>query len=190
LAQATAREWTSACEEKETGHLLQQKVRIDRFYAIRCRTKATRFEHLHDIRPPPYNLTVPAPDNLTTVRRYLQAIASNVPVEELLSFFSPDVVQEGMPNRLKPQGGRCGLAEIRQNYERGQQIMASQQYDVQSAVAEGDTVAIEVLWTGRLAVAVAHLQPGAEMCAHCAIFFQFQDGKIVRQRNYDCFEPF
>jgi ketosteroid isomerase-like protein len=133
---------------------------------------------------------VPENDNLTTVRRYLQAIASNVPVEELLSFFSPDVVQEEMPNRLKPKGGRCGSAEIRQNYERGQQIMASQQYDVQFAVAEGDAAAVEVLWTGRLAVAVAHLPPGAEMRAHCAFFFQFHDGKIVHQRNYDCFDVF
>lgn len=95
-----------------------------------------------------------------------------------------------MPNLLKPQGGRCGLAEIRQNYERGRQIMASQEYHVQSSVAEGDTVAIEIVWTGRLAVTVGHLQPGAEMRARCAIFFEFQDGKILRQRNYDCFDPF
>jgi ketosteroid isomerase-like protein len=138
----------------------------------------------------PYNLVVPANDNLTIVRQYLQAISSNVPVEELLSFFSPDVVQEEMPNRLKPQGGRCGLAEIRSNYERGRQIMASQRYDVQSSIADGDMVAIELIWTGRLAVAVAHLPPGTEMRARCAIFFQFQDGKILRQRNYDCFDAF
>jgi ketosteroid isomerase-like protein len=133
---------------------------------------------------------VPENDNLTTVRRYLQAISSKVPAEELLSFFSPDVIQEEMPNLLKPQGGRCGLTEIRQNYERGRQIMASQQYDVQSSVADGNSVAVEVVWTGRLAVAVGHLQPGAEMRARCAFFFQFQNGKILRQRNYDCLDPF
>ena len=138
----------------------------------------------------PYNPIVPANDNLVTVRRYLQAISSNVSVEELLRFFSPDVVLEEMPNRLKPQGGQCSLAEMRRSYERGQQIMASQQYEVQSSVEDGDTVAIEIIWTGRLAVAVGHLPPGAEMRARCAIFFEFQDGKILRQRNYDCFDAF
>lgn len=133
---------------------------------------------------------MPANENLATVRRYLQAISANVSVEEIVRFFSPDVVQEEMPNRLKPQGGRCGLAEMRQAYERGRQIMASQRYDVQSAIAEGDWVAIEMVWTGKLAAAVGHLPPGAEMRARCAIFFEFQDGKILRQRNYDCFDPF
>ena len=92
-------------------------------------------------------------------------------MEELLSFFSSNVVFEEMPNRLKPQGARCGLAEMRQNYERGRQIMASQQYDVRSSIVDGDMVAIEVLWTGKLAMAVGHLQPGAEMRAQCAFIF-------------------
>ena len=95
-----------------------------------------------------------------------------------------------MPNRLKPKGDRRGIPEIQRDYERGRQIMAFQQYDVQSAVAQGDHVAIEVLWTGKLATAVAHLPPGTEMRAQCAMFFKFQDGKILYQRNYDSFEPF
>jgi ketosteroid isomerase-like protein len=41
-----------------------------------------------------------------------------------------------------------------------------------------------------LGVPVGALTPGAEMRAHFAVFLDFRDGKIVRQRNYDCFEPF
>jgi ketosteroid isomerase-like protein len=139
---------------------------------------------------PAYNSTVSTTDNLSVVRRYLEAISSKVPVEELVGFFSPDIVFEEMPNRLKPQGGRSGLAEMRHNYGRGLQIMASQRYDVRSSIADGDMVAVEVVWTGKLETAVAHLQPGAEMRAQCAFLFEFQDGKIVRQRNYDCYDPF
>jgi ketosteroid isomerase-like protein len=133
---------------------------------------------------------VPENDNLTAVRQYLQAIASKAPVESIHCFYSPDVVQEEMPNRLKPKGDRRGMAELQRDYERGREILASSQYDIQSAVAEGDTVVIEVIWTGRLAVPVGQLQPGAEMRARCAIFFEFQDGRVVRQRNYDCFDAF
>jgi phosphatidylserine synthase len=35
-----------------------------------------------------------------------------------------------------------------------------------------------------------HLQPGAVLRGHCAMVFDFVDGKIARQRNYDCYEPF
>jgi ketosteroid isomerase-like protein len=28
------------------------------------------------------------------------------------------------------------------------------------------------------------------MRAHIAAFLEFRDGKIVAQRNYDCYEPF
>jgi ketosteroid isomerase-like protein len=62
---------------------------------------------------------VPANDNLTAVRQYLEAISSKAPLETLLSFFSPDVVQEEMPNRLKPKGDRRGLPELQRDYERG-----------------------------------------------------------------------
>jgi len=138
----------------------------------------------------PYNRVVSAIDNLAVVYEYLQAISSNVPVEELLGFLAPEIVQEEMPNMLKPQGDSRGRAELQRDYERGRQMIASQRYDIQSSIAMGDTVSIEVIWTGRLAVAVGDLPQGAEMRARCAIFFEFQDGKIVRQRNYDCFETF
>lgn len=137
-----------------------------------------------------YNLGVPANDNLATVRRYLEAIESKVPVEELLGFFSPDAVVEEKPNRLKPNGCHSGVAEMKGAYERGRQIMAWQRYDVRSALAEGDVVAIELVWMGQLAAAVGHLQSGAEMRAQCAMFFEFLDGKILRQRNYDCYDSF
>jgi len=47
-----------------------------------------------------------------------------------------------------------------------------------------------VQWTGTLAVALGTLAPDAEMRARFAVFIDLRDGKIVRQRNYDCFEAF
>jgi hypothetical protein len=54
----------------------------------------------------------------------------------------------------------------------------------------GDTVALEVLWAGTLAVPLGSLPAGSELRARFAVFLEFQkDGKIIRQRNYDCFDP-
>ena len=43
--------------------------------------------------------------------------------------------------------------------------------------------------TGTLAVGFGSLAAGSQMRCHSAMFFEFVDGKIARQRNYDCFEP-
>jgi ketosteroid isomerase-like protein len=60
---------------------------------------------------------------------------------------------------------------------------------VPNAVASADRVALEVEWEGVLAIPVAGLEAGATMRAWFAMFLEFRDGKIVRQNNYDCFEP-
>ncbi|MGC2769335.1 MAG: hypothetical protein WB607_27800 [Candidatus Acidiferrum sp.] len=44
-------------------------------------------------------------------------------------------------------------------------------------------------WTGVLAVAVMGLAPGTGMKAFIATFLTFRDGRIVAQRNYDCYPP-
>jgi hypothetical protein len=44
--------------------------------------------------------------------------------------------------------------------------------------------------TGSPGRCIGQLQPGQEMRAHFAVFLEFRDGRIRRQRNYDCFEPF
>ena len=49
---------------------------------------------------------------------------------------------------------------------------------------------LEVLWAGTLAIPVGSLAAGDEMRAHFAVFIELRDGRIYRQRNYDCFEPF
>jgi ketosteroid isomerase-like protein len=68
-------------------------------------------------------------------------------------------------------------------------MMAAQRYEVLNAIGSGDRVAVEVRWTGTLAVPLGSLPAGGQMRARFAIFLELRDGRIVRQRNYDCFEP-
>jgi steroid delta-isomerase-like uncharacterized protein len=127
-------------------------------------------------------------DNLVLARRYLEALERGDP-EANLAFFADDVVQEEFPNRLVPQGARRDLAALREAARRGSKVMAAQRYEVLNAVAGGNQAALEVQWTGTLAVPFGSIPAGGQMRARFAIFLEFRDGKIVRQRNYDCFEP-
>jgi ketosteroid isomerase-like protein len=130
-----------------------------------------------------------ATDNLAIARRYLAALEAGVTGPELAAFFTPDVVQEEFPNRLLPDGARRGLAELLSGAERGQQVMTAQRFELLHAVTDGDHLALEVQWTGTLAVPLGSLLPGDDMRARFGVFLDFREGQIAAQRNYDCFEP-
>ena len=66
--------------------------------------------------------------------------------------------------------------------------MSRQIYKITHEIAEGDKVALEVEWIGTLAVPFGTIPVGGQMKAFFAVFIEFREGKIVRQRNYDCFE--
>ena len=127
--------------------------------------------------------------NLVTARDYLRAIEQGATGDALARFFTSDVVHELFPNKLAAQGGRSSLAQMLAAAEKGQQVLSSQHYEIQHEMESGNRVALEVLWTGTLALPVAGLQQGAQMRAHFAVFLEFRDGKIAAQRNYDCFDP-
>ncbi len=99
------------------------------------------------------------------------------------------MIQEEFPNRLSPGGARRNLDAILAAARRGREVMASQRYEILHMLADGDRVAVEFRWSGRLAIAVGPLPAGAEMRGRFASFLEFRDGRIVTQRSYDCFEP-
>ena len=128
-------------------------------------------------------------NNLDNARQYLAAIQRGATGDALAQFFAPDVVQEEFPNRVVPNGKRRNLAAMLEGAERGQQVMSAQRFDIRTAIATGDRVILEALWTGTLAIPFGTIPVGGEMRAYTAMFLEFRDGKIVAQRNYDCFEP-
>jgi hypothetical protein len=88
-------------------------------------------------------------DNVIIARRYLAAIGRFAQGDALAAFFTPDVRYEELPNRLKPAGARADLAGL---------------------LAAGDCVALEVRWTGTLAVPIGTLSSASEMTARSAMF--------------------
>lgn len=128
-------------------------------------------------------------DNLETTARYLAALSSGASSEEIEHFYTPDIIQEEFPNRFSPNGAVRDLAALRDAGERGRLAMSRQNFELLNAVASGDQVAAEVQWIGVLATPVGSLPAGGEMRARFALFLEFREGKIARQRNYDCFDP-
>ena len=128
-------------------------------------------------------------NNLELVRTYLHALESGKAGDALRPFFSHDARQVEMPNQLNRRGQESDLERILERSQTGLKMLQWQRYDMVSGIAQGDRVAVEARWTGVLAMGVGTLAAGAEMKASFAMFFQFRDGRIAVQRNYDCFEP-
>lgn len=128
-------------------------------------------------------------DNLRIAKEYIATLSSNAGAEQLDSFFSPDVVQEEFPNRLMPNGATRDLAAMKQGRARGRALLAAEHFELINAVADCDQVVLEVIWTGTVREARGPFVAGQKLRARFAVFMEFRDGRIVRQRNYDCFDP-
>ena len=126
--------------------------------------------------------------NLETVRRYLKTIEDGE-FTMIRDLFAPDASIVQFPNRIYPQGLSASVLQIAEAFEKGRKLLASQTYKIKNELVNRDSVAVEVLWVGKLAVSFGSMAAGSEMRAHSAMFFAFKDGKIVTQKNYDCFVP-
>jgi ketosteroid isomerase-like protein len=133
--------------------------------------------------------TITTTDNLAIARRYLEAVENGAEGGALADFFTKDVVQEEFPNRLQPIGSHRDLNALLADAKKQKKTLRAQKFDVLNSIADGDSVALEILWSGYLAVQVDSLPADSEMRAHISLWLEFRDGKICRQHNYDCFDP-
>ncbi len=118
-------------------------------------------------------------DLLNLTRDYLSAIERGATGAQLAGFYTDDAIQEEYPNQFTPSGARRTVQQILEAADKGRQILTSQTYEIQNSIERESQIALEILWT-------ATLKTGAEMKARFAIFMEYRDGKIARQRNYDC----
>src|SRR5688572_27464239 len=95
--------------------------------------------------------------NVVLAQRYLSAVAAGATGDALAGFFTDDLVQHEYPNRLVPNGVRRDRAAILEGALRGQTVVSAQSFDVHKIVAVGEDVALELTWTGTLAVPLASL---------------------------------
>jgi hypothetical protein len=135
-------------------------------------------------------MTTESYDVLAIAINYLKTIEADASVAELLTYYSETVEQIEYPNRLIPQGAHRNLNDLKEGFLRGKKLITSQTYDIQKSYVVGNTVILETIWTAKLAIPLGKIAAGDEIKAYFAQFIEFENGKIIRQRTYDCFEPF
>src|SRR5690606_14492400 len=128
-------------------------------------------------------------DNIAAVRAYNEAV-ERFDAEAAAAWLHEGVVQTDLPNKLYAKGQVRGRDELKRDLRKGRQVLRSQTYPIATIFASGDRVAVETRWEGVLNVPLGRLQPGDAMVAHICMIFMLRDGKIVGQKNYDCYEDF
>ena len=109
--------------------------------------------------------------------------------DELDSFLAAGFVQEEFPNRLSPNGATRDLTATKEARARGQALLSAESFEIANAVASGEYVAMELKWQATIREVTGPFTAGQVISAKFAVFLEFHQGRILRQRNYDCFDP-
>lgn len=128
-------------------------------------------------------------ERILFVKSYLKSIEDSE-TDLLAKYYHKDAVQVEFPNRFNGVTTKRTQEDIVEGSKRGQNVILKQNYDIQKIYEVGDAVIVEILWSGIVSMPIGKLKQNDKMVAHFAMFLEFEDGKIIRQRNYDCFEAF
>ena len=126
--------------------------------------------------------------NLERTRAFLLAFETRD--GSAASYYAADVTQRELPNALTKDGATRDLAALKRGMDAGRAATRDEKYTIVTMYEQGDTVALECTWSATLNVPFGAISAGEAMTAHIAMFLTWRDGKIISQRNYDCFEPF
>jgi len=127
---------------------------------------------------------------LEITREFIKALEARESFEDLKRFYHVDVMQTEYPNGLAKNTIVRRLQDLEDASQRGRKVLQKESYEIVKEYVAGNTVIIEAVWRGVLAMPVGKIPAGGEMKAYFAQVYEFKDGKIYRQRNYDCFESF
>jgi hypothetical protein len=128
--------------------------------------------------------------NLAAARRYIQLVESFAQPVEFEGVLHPKIQHQEFPNLIMKNGSKRDYATMIAGPQQGRKILTANRFEIVNAIAAGDWVTLEIVWTGTLAIPFGAMAPGDELKAYIATILQFQDGLIVTQHQYDCYEPF
>jgi hypothetical protein len=107
--------------------------------------------------------------------------------EEILH---PHIIQTEYPNLVTKQVKSRSLEGLVNGAKAGKQLLSAQKFEIIGMLAGTGHLTVELQWHGTVALDIASFRKGQVLTAYICTIFEFKDGKIFRQRNYDCYEPF
>jgi ketosteroid isomerase-like protein len=130
-------------------------------------------------------------EHVAVVQAYLalsEALETNL--EAYLAVFHPTVVQTEYPNLLTKTTQHRSLEAILDNVRAGRELLRNPRFEHSTLQtgAEG-SITLETYWQAECMNDFGPMVRGARISAQMCMIFEFQDGLIVRQRSYRCFEP-
>lgn len=125
--------------------------------------------------------------NVTAALSFVRAVEA-MDGGKMEGFFAPDVEQIEMPNAFKPAGQVRDLSALKADIDKSKGIIEQQKYDILNTVAHGDIVVLEMVWHGTVVTDLPPLRAGQKLRAQCVAVFEFHQGKVIKLRNYDCFD--
>jgi hypothetical protein len=125
------------------------------------------------------------------IRYYFSLLESfNTDEIEFKKVLHQDFRQKELPNLLNKNGQESDRTDSIRRAALGKKILSQQKMVIENYFENGAQIVVETTWSGTLAIDVGNLKAKQSIKAYFCIVCEFKDGKIYRQRNYDCFEPF
>jgi ketosteroid isomerase-like protein len=127
--------------------------------------------------------------NLALAKRYIELIADpSSTIEDLKTLFDEQAVWQEMPNKFAPAGRISDFETAAASFQKGRDYLPEQTYTIRQMVASGETVAMEISWTGKVAKGIGPFAAGTHLSAQLATFIRFRGGRIINQTDYPCYD--
>ncbi|MBX2802580.1 MAG: nuclear transport factor 2 family protein [Myxococcales bacterium] len=128
---------------------------------------------------------------MDVIERYLAEVSALAPdVDAVAKLLHEDVEFIEHPNLISPKGRVRDRQGMLDGVQAGAEIIARQHFDVWDRIrVDADSHVLRAAWEGELAVRIGAWRMGTVLRAKLAMFFELRDDLIVRQENFDCYEP-
>ncbi|PJZ30630.1 nuclear transport factor 2 family protein [Leptospira kmetyi] len=110
--------------------------------------------------------------------------------KEFETIFHAEIEQIEYPNALTKTITTSDFETLLQRMPAGKNLLKRQSMKIRNFMEIGNTAVVEADWEATVKTDLGPFQADQNLKAYFCMIFEFKYGKIFRQKNYDCFEPF
>jgi ketosteroid isomerase-like protein len=125
-----------------------------------------------------------------TIARYFRRLVSfSQEWKDFEAILDPEFTQKEFPSPANPKGLQLNAAELLKRIGELRKQLTAQHFEITNQFESDNQVAVEVLWTGLLAMDQGPFKKGKNIKSNLCMVFEFRGEKILLQRIYDSHEP-